>query len=297
VKRFIVMGLLGGLGNQLFQYASGYGIARRLDAELLFDGARIDENWLPTVLGSRYRPASKLQLVRLGVFHGQTRARDAAARHTVATTVSGVRRLRHLTPATMPVDCGEPDIARYDDSLFAVDLPTHLLGYFQSERWFADVADEVVASLRLPDPELSRPHGSRPVVALSFRRGDYVRQGWELPFSYYEHALDRLLDAVPEATFLVFGDDREFVRLAIDWVARYGPARNAYDLATGVLDHLVLASRCDHAVIANSSFAWWGAWLGDRRHDDPARLVLAPEAYAARFGPDILPRGWVPVPS
>jgi hypothetical protein len=135
------------------------------------------------------------------------------------------------------------------------------------------------------------------VVAVSFRRGDYVRRDWQLPFSYYERALDRMTSEIPDATFLVFGDDPEFVRMATDWMTRYGPATNAYDLSRGVLEHMVLAAHCDHAVIANSSFAWWGAWLGDRRNRDGPRLVLAPEDYRTRFGADILPDHWIALTS
>jgi hypothetical protein len=180
----------------------------------------------------------------------------------------------------------------------AMDLPTQLLGWFQSERYFTHVADEVVEQLRFPEVHLPRSLSARPVVAVSFRRGDYVRLGWQLPFSYYERALDRMTDEVPGATFLVFGDDPEFVRLATDWMTRYGPATNAYDINAGALEQLVLASLCDHAVIANSSFAWWSAWLGDRRAGvDGSRLVLAPEDYRTRFGADLLPDRWIALTS
>jgi hypothetical protein len=95
----------------------------------------------------------------------------------------------------------------------------------------------------------------------------------------------------------VLGDDPEFVRFATHWLSPFGPARNAYDLSSDTLEHLVLASECDHALIANSSFAWWAAWLGDRRRRDVPRLVVAPEEYATRFGPDVLPANWVTIPS
>jgi hypothetical protein len=106
-----------------------------------------------------------------------------------------------------------------------------------------------------------------------------------------------MVETVPDATFLVFGDDPEFVRLATDWVSRFGPATNAYELSDGTLEHLVLASECDHAVIANSSFAWWAAWLGDKRAGDTPRVVIAPEDYRRQFGPDVLPSDWIALPS
>jgi hypothetical protein len=299
VKRYVVVAVDGGLGNQLFQYASGHGIATRVGAELVLDDARVaaSEHWLPGILGRHYRAATPAQLLRVGVVHPRDRLHEKAAAAAASRAVAAVRRYRRMTPPTLPTGNPIDHVARYDETILAMDLPTHLHGWFQSERYFEHVADEVVERLHLPDVDLPRAAAARPVVAVSFRRGDYVRRGWQLPFSYYERALDRVTSEVPDATFLVFGDDPEFVRMATDWMTRYGPATNAYDVTDGVLEHLVLASHCDHAVIANSSFAWWGAWLGDWHHRDGTRLVLGPEDYRTRFGADILPEHWIALPS
>jgi hypothetical protein len=299
VKRFVVMVLEGGLGNQLFQFASGYGIATSVDAELFFDDTNLfdAEHWLPGLLGPHYRSASREQLLRLGVLYGPDRWRDKVARFGLRHAIDAGRRMRHLTARTMTPGDRTEDAGRYDERILSIDPPTQLVGYFQSDRYFSHVANQVVQQLRLPRVTLPPPMRSQPVVALHFRRGDFVRFGWQLPFSYYEHALALMGSEVPDATFLVFGDDPEFVRLATDWVARFGPANNAYDFADGALEQLVLASECDHAVIANSSFAWWGAWLGDRRAAGRPRHVIAPEDYRRKFGLDILPSNWVAVAS
>jgi hypothetical protein len=298
VHRYLVVGLRGGLGNQLFQYASGYGIAQRLGAELFFDDARLRDNerWLPELLGPYYLRATRQQRLRLGIVHGSDRLYQRMAQVALPLVVDASRWMRQMTPRTMPPCDRAEDAGRYDEQILSVDLPTQLLGWFQSEKYFAHVADEIVQRLRFPQQTLSSL-GQRPSVALSFRRGDYIRYGWQLPLSYYERALDVVLRMVPDASFLVLGDDPEFVRLATEWISRFGPARNAYDLSGDPLEHLVLASECDHAVIANSSFAWWAAWLGDRQPRDVPRLVVAPEDYTTRFGPDVLRENWVAVPS
>jgi hypothetical protein len=295
----VVVGLRGGLGNQLFQFASGYGIARRVGAELFFDGGMLGETerWLPELLGSYYREATRLRRLRLGAVHDSDLLRNQVAHFVLSHVVDAGRRVRRRTAATMPRSSPSEDAGRYDEALLSIDLPTYLYGWFQTERYFCDVADEIVDLLRLPQVPLPRPSRDAPVVSLSFRRGDYVRYGWQLPFSYYERALDLMVEAVPGATFLVFGDDPEFVRLATDWASRFGPATNAYDLSDGALEHLVLASECDHALMANSSFAWWAAWLGDKRAGDTPRVVIAPEDYRRQFGPDVLASNWVAVTS
>jgi len=96
--------------------------------------------------------------------------------------------------------------------------------------------------------------------------------------------------------------DREDCRpmemhFATAWVAGYGPAASAYDHGAGELTHLALGAACDHAVLANSTFAWWGAWIGDQRANGARRVVLAPQDYPNRFGPDILRPSWISITS
>jgi hypothetical protein len=197
-----------------------------------------------------------------------------------------------MTPRIVPVGGDDDNPGRYRADLSSIDLPAYVRGYLQSERYFADVTPALVGRLRLrPPPPMPLPADARPLVALSFRRGDYVRLGWALPFSYYERALEALVCEVPDPRFIVFGDDPLFLRLAIEWVARFGPATNAFDLAADELSHLAIYRQCDHCVIANSSFAWWGAWLGDQVPRSRDRIVMAPEEYR-RFGPDIVPDRW-----
>ena len=292
------MGLSGGLGNQFFQYASGLGIASTLGAELRLDGSwlRPDERWMPGVLGPRYQEASRLELARVGDVDVGERSVDKVVRELARHAVGGTRRLHRRSPARH--EQRGPFTGYFDPSLFRLDLPALLRGWYQSERYFEHVAAEVDSHLRLP--EVTLPAGvpdGQPVVAVSFRRGDYVRLGWQLPLAYYERALERMAHDVPGARFLVFGDDPDFVHLVTDWVGRYGPATDAYELTGGVLEQLALASACDHAVLANSSFAWWAAWLGERRAGHAPRLVLAPAAYPDRFGRDLVPDRWELLPS
>lgn len=303
-----VMALRGGLGNQLFQYAAGLGIARSLGAELRFDPWALHEgeHWLPRLVGDDYRAATPGELARLGVLHTGRSGRDELVRIAATRTIAMVRRVRGRTAPHQPRAYALERVGVYDEALLRVDLPVYLAGYFQTERWFTGVADHVAQRLGAHLPTVTplvpptAPAGA-PTVAVSFRRGDYVRLGWELPLSYYEHALPRIVEQVPGAAFVVLGDDPVFTRFATDWVAEYGPAVSAYERGADELVHLALAAACDHAVIANSSFAWWGAWFGDRRVEAEARaaprVVLAPADYPARFGKDVLRGEWVTIPS
>jgi Glycosyl transferase family 11 len=290
--RFLVVGLRGGLGNQLFQYAAGLGIAAQLDAELYADShhLRADERWLPE-LWPGYREVDRARLLRVGILRTGGDGWHRVLPAVVRRASNYGRRIRGKTPPRVPVGDDIDDAGRFRESLFSIDTPSYLWGFFQSERYFSSVADDVGRTLRLPSVPLPAPMRSRTTVAVSFRRGDYVRLGWELPLDYYERALELVAREVQDPTFLLFGDDPVFLAFAVPWVARFGPAVSAYEIAADELSHLALLATCDHSVIANSSFAWWGAWLGDRRSSG-RRLVVAPEQYRRNWGDDILPAHW-----
>jgi hypothetical protein len=78
---------------------------------------------------------------------------------------------------------------------------------------------------------------------------------------------------------VLFGDDPGFVELFAERARqRNHRVFNALDLGTDPIHQLEWLSECEHAIVPDSSFAWWGAWLGDRR-GDPGRLVIAPSEW------------------
>ncbi len=152
-----------------------------------------------------------------------------------------------------------------------------LLGYFQSEKYFAHCREEI-RRLFTPLPELVAELGrrfgpllARPHCALHVRRGDYVGSPYwaDLAASdYYERAMARFGS---DTRFLVFSNDVPFCR------ARFDAARCALVEGLDAWGSLVLMSLCRAHIIANSSFSWWGAWL----HAEPEATVVAPRAWFA----------------
>ena len=131
-------------------------------------------------------------------------------------------------------------------------------------------------------------------VMVHVRRGDYVslaaaaaNHGTCTP-EYYRAALDLLRQTVPAPTLFVFSDD-----------PAWATANLRFDVPTRYVSHnppsepdqdLRLMSACRHAIIANSSFSWWGAWLGQGER----RVVIAPSRWFAdgRPTPDLIPTDW-----
>lgn len=176
-------------------------------------------------------------------------------------------------------------------------------GFFQSERYFKDVADEVrrlftfphqranERSRRLREQILADPNA----VSLHVRRGDYLLpQFWETvgrmcPLAYYEKALNEICQRVPSPHFYVFSDD-------LEWVCEHLHLENAVYIEGNTGDDswqdMMLMSCCKHHIIPNSTFSWWAAWLNP--HQD--KIVVAPRCwFADRETPYIVPNEWIKI--
>jgi len=155
--------------------------------------------------------------------------------------------------------------------------PTDLVGYLQSERYFAHCADEIRA-LFAPAPQLQAALGARYAEVLArqpcslhVRRANYLKNpnfAHLCDSDYFERAIDSFGAGT---TFLVFSDDIEWCR------ARFSGERFVFVQNSRDIEDFFLMSFCSHHVISNSSFSWWAAWLGG----NPRKRVIAPKAWFA----------------
>ena len=177
-------------------------------------------------------------------------------------------------------------------------------GFYQSERYFASIKDEVKKAFSFDTSKassatrslISRIEADPLAVSLHVRRGDYLQPGvWEntgcvCQLPYYENAVGEMKKRVPAAHWYVFSDDIEWVRqnLRLD-NAEYVDFNRGEDSWQDML----LMSRCSHHIICNSTFSWWGAWLGR----NPDKVVLVPEKwFNTAAAPNIYPAQWIKVP-
>lgn len=274
------MGLRGRLGNNLWEFAAGLGIARALDAELLFDCHRVPEHvrFLPQLLGENYREATAAELRGVGVASVRAGTAPTVARFALRRTHELGRRLRGKSRGVLDL-LDHTDVFRPE--FFALDPPVYLTGYFQDLAFFAGVTDEVAAWMQFPNDGASLPDG-RDTVAVTFRRGDYNLFEAGLRVDYYDRAMQAVADELGAPTFVLFGDDPEFVDLFAERAVQRGHSVvSALPLGHHPLTQLRLVGECNHAILANSTFSWWGAWLGDRR-GGAGRIVIAPKGFFGR---------------
>uniref|UniRef100_UPI003BAC30D4 alpha-1,2-fucosyltransferase n=1 Tax=Stappia sp. TaxID=1870903 RepID=UPI003BAC30D4 len=276
----------GGLGNQMFQYAAGHAAARRLGTRLLIDPLEMPLD----------HAAMGLDL--FGIEPEIWRPEGGGLLGRLRSGSVKPKKRHRLWPGPVFM----PDSFCHADGYFEIGPGTYLAGYFQSERFFSDCEGEIRALFDLSrvaptiEPALLAAANDPASVSVHVRRGDYMTNPNAtsvhglLGRDHYDRAMALAERLVPGATFVVFSDDIQ----AADDLTAHWPNRVLVRDQSREQD-LFLMSRCAHHVTANSSFSWWGAWLGR----NPERQVIAPRQWFARdelrkvYVDELFPRGWI----
>jgi hypothetical protein len=285
--------LLGGLGNQMFQYAAARALADRNASDLLLDVGEFAHYTL-----RRYELDA--MRVRASVQAAVPAASPAPPRPIARRAKAVWQRFvpQRLQPVTV---YREPSFA-FDAGLLRQRPPVQLEGYWQSEKYFRDAADAIRRDFTLADEpdaanrEILQRVQRTVAVSLHVRRGDYVANPTTAAYhgtcspEYYRKAVDHIAQRCGPLTLFVFSDDQDWVRTNMPFahptvhVGCNPPDRGAWDM------HLM--KHCRHHIVANSSFSWWGAWL----NPSPDKIVVAPRRWftdPAIDTSDLVPAGWV----
>lgn len=303
----IRVSLFGGLGNQMFQYAAGKALAKRHGVELGFDlsGFRVDRlrsfllDRLQVPEATLERDEASASEETAGYFF---RARRGERINRVMALI-GLPRLR-----SAPNSYREPHF-HFDSGFETLGPDAELFGYFQSERYFSSIADEIRRYFQPREPLGAAAQAATGKIAESalpvsvhVRRGDYLQSSTAavhgvLDKDYYRKALAEIEDRVGHSPDLfVFSDDRDAAAQVLNSIM---PSRVTYVQGdpSRPWEDMALIARCRHHVLANSSFSWWGAWL----NRSPDKIVVAPHAWFTEKGlltrdtRDLYPAGWIQV--
>lgn len=172
-------------------------------------------------------------------------------------------------------------------------------GYWQTERYFREIDSLLREELQVREPlsgvnaNLAAEIRGCEAVALHVRHGDNasgVETGMGvLPRSYYEDAIQRLSVEMGELRYFVFSDDAAWARNNLPLGTRAQYVSHNDDMHN--YEDLRLMALCKHHIVANSTFSWWGAWLGR----NPSQIVYAPRRYwlnVDRPNPELYPLSW-----
>lgn len=289
----IISHIIGGLGNQMFQYAVGRALSLERGQPLRLDvsgfaGYGLHQGFeLQRVFGCLADIATKSEVRGILGWQFSSGIRRIVARPGLAV----IRRDGFVV---------EPYF-HYWPEIKNVPQDCYLDGYWQSEKYFQDVTSVIRSDFTFKAPlanrnvELAEQIGQVNTVSLHVRRGDYAKNPKTnathglCSLEYYRAAIQYVAVRVEQPYFFIFSDDIAWVKdhFKMDLPCQYVNDNHGAES----YNDMRLMSLCQHHIIANSSFSWWGAWL----NPSPEKIVVAPKKWFANDNnvEELFPQGWV----
>ncbi len=287
----VIVKLIGGLGNQLFQYAA----ARRISYI----------NGLPLKIDISPFATYKLHKYSLSPFNiiGEIASPDELAKVKCTRGFGGA--WQRLTAKFYPYyrrPIVQEQFFHFDPNILKVSGNVYLDGYWQTERYFKDI-EQIIRrefTIKLEPDAVNRRMAeiitNANSVSIHVRRADYVNNAstnkihGTCPLEYYREGTEIIARQTPNPHFYVFSDDPVWVQknLPINYTTTYV----THNDADKNYEDLRLMSLCRHNIIANSSFSWWGAWL----NSNPMKIVIYPHRWFNETNiniEDLMPETWM----
>jgi hypothetical protein len=288
----IIIKIIGGLGNQLFQYSLGKSLADKKNTELKLDVSGFD----------------KYKLHAYGLNHFCI-AENIATEKEIEQFQKYKRKpekkwfLYNKLVADQNKYFQERQF-HFDEKVFDVSDDCYLDGYWQTEKYFKDIEEILRKELVVKSPiggkdaEIMKIIQSTNSVSIHVRRGDYVSNSATNDYfgtfgpEYYQKAMGIIAKKVLNPHLFVFSDDHKWVKKNI--ILPYPTTYVDHNGADKNYEDLRLMNACQHFVISNSSFSWWGAWLSKNKN----KLVVGPKKWFNKVKPniktdDIMPEEWI----
>ena len=276
--------LSGGLGNQMFQFATGYSVAKKNNVRLTLDLKYINKRQLFNgfELENVFNIYSKISFLNKQLNY-------KSFNFSVILNIFEKSFYNFNEP-------------HYHYSKKILDLPKHsfLDGYWQSELYFKDYANEI-REIYSFSPNLNKENNliindinNNNSISIHVRRGDFLlKQNNNHNTNLKEYYLKAIKDSskfFKNPKFFIFTDDPSWV--SENFILNH--SYNVVDINHGSKSFLdmYLMSLCQINIIANSSFSWWGAWLNNNKD----KIIYAPKNWfndKLIRTDDLFPKSWI----
>ena len=276
--------LSGGLGNQMFQFATGYAVAKknnvRLSLDLKYINKRMKHNGFE--LDRVFNIYSKVSFL-----NKQLSFKTINLKEILTIFDNSFYNFK------------EPHY-HYSNNIFNLPKHSFLDGYWQSELYFKDYGQEIREIFTFPN-NLNKENNSiihdinqNNSISIHVRKGDFLlkqnnNHNTNLK-EYYFKAINASSNFLKNAKFFIFTDDSTWVRENFNLnhhhtIVDVNHGKNSF------LD-MYLMSLCQINIIANSSFSWWGAWLNNNKD----KIIYAPKNWfndKSICTDDLFPKSWI----
>ncbi|MFK7840344.1 MAG: alpha-1,2-fucosyltransferase [Bdellovibrionales bacterium] len=280
----ITLNLSGGLGNQMFQYASGLALAKHNSTALKLDLSEFLHYPLRSYMLNCYKLSDEVKF-------------------NAGIKFKWLQKIKNRLPD--PNKYTEPHY-HYDPNFFEAKDGFSVTGYFQSENYFKaienDIRDHFTIKENLSSSSANiekQIKAAKHAVSLHVRRGDYVsdtktqKVHGSASEDYYKSAVGHLIEKLGEDIhFFIFSDDTQYAQSNFDFCQQKTIVSGNDDAPH---EDMYLMSQCHHNILANSSFSWWGAWLNEHKDKNviaPAQWFSA-ETLKEKSIADLFPKDWI----
>lgn len=269
----IIVTLMGGMGNQMFQYAFARALSLRNEVPFKIDLSFLKRRDMgPNFVYRNY----DLDLFNV--------VEDF---NIIGRDVDNLLKM------------GEPHF-HYSTTLpYMFDFKkhnVHINGYWQSPRYFYDFDKQIREDFKFKNPikdsEILTSIRNTNSVMINVRRADYLTTNYHgvMDMTYINSAVDLIKSKVDNPHFFIFSDDiewcKENIKLDNMTIVDHSYKGDRFG------DYLQLMISCNHFIIPNSTFAWWAAWL----NENPEKIVIAPKKWFTDSKintDDLIPQNWI----
>lgn len=293
----IIVRLVGGLGNQMFQYAMGRSLALRKKTEL-----KLDKSWLERTFKVGTPRDYRLHYFSIAENFATPEEIKSINNQRGGFVTRILAKIAGLeSPYYKQSVLNEKQDFVFDSNVYKSNKDTYIQGYWNNEKYFKDIENIVRHEFKikiLPNKKNQRyleKIRNCSSISIHVRRGDYVKDKrtnkhhGTCPLGYYKKAVNIIGEKVSNPEFFAFSDDPAWVKenLKIKYPIYYvdnNDEEHSYE-------DLRLMQNCKHNIIANSSFSWWGAWL----NQNPNKIVIAPKKWLNATDidtSDVVPKEW-----
>ena len=291
LTKTITVNILGGLGNQMFQFAFGYSVSKENNSKIKLEMSGFNAYDKRYYALDLFNVEENLNLKSKYDFL----LNKINSKHNSLLSKASSKLLRGLLRLTN-FYYQEREEFVFDQGVFNITKSTYFYGHWQNEKYFKKYRKELLEIFKLKDIHFQTKEYLQKItesesVSLHVRREDYINSIHDTcDVEYYKKAVLEILKINKQAHFFIFSDDMHWVKNNLDFIDH----KTLVLLESDIPDHeeMYLMSQCKHNIIANSSFSWWGAWL----NQNSDKKVIAPKKWfnsSTLDTKDLIPASWV----
>lgn len=286
----ILIKVTGGPGNQLFQYAFGRNLALIYKTDLYLDLSEFEIKKHRVFILNKFKIRAKIATKKL---------LKSFLKFSYYLPYDLRPQCHKLLPSFFPNIFYENKYT-FDKNNFVNKNDSYLIGFWQSEKYFANIRDKLLNEISLKhnlsakSKEVLKQIRKTESVSINVRRGDFLsnpqinKRHGVISKDYFEKAIVLMSQKVKNPHYFLFSDDIEWVKDNIK------PSHATYvdfNFPKSTEEDLLLGSYCKHNILTNSTYSWWVGWL----NANPKKIVIAPSKWFNQLNydfSDLFPEEW-----